>query len=339
MDTDELFNIILTPNKHGELLVRASGEEGQFDSHSVDCPFLFRHEGAYWMTYVGWDGVGYQTGLARSDDLLNWHKEGLIIPRGATGSVTQFNAAMTCIMRDNSLFGPCSLKKVDGRFVGTYHAYPDAGYEAGPGVIGLCYSDDLRTWRMGDAILEPDPSSWWEAGGLYKSWLMEYDGTYYLFYNAKNTVHWPWVERTGFATSPDLVGWRRWDGNPVLHLGPDKSFDEQFASDPCVFKHEDLWVMFYFGLSSDGHGRDSVAFSRDLVTWHKSNEVIIDIGPPGSVDSFHAHKPGIVTTDGKLYHFYCAVARTAENASDQFGQKEVRGISLATNFEVHSCRE
>ena len=143
-------------------------------------------DGKFWMTYEGWDGIGYQTGLASSDDLLNWHKERLLLGRGPKGSVTEFNASLTSILRDNELFGPGTLKCVNGRFVGTYHAYPQPGYEAGPGVIGLCYSDDLRSWDVCPPVLSPDPSCAWEAGGLYKSWLLESDGVYYLFYNAKN---------------------------------------------------------------------------------------------------------------------------------------------------------
>jgi len=57
----------------------ASGEEDSFDKVSVDCPFVFRHEGEFLMTFVGFDGIGYQTGLASSADLINWKKEGCIL--------------------------------------------------------------------------------------------------------------------------------------------------------------------------------------------------------------------------------------------------------------------
>ena len=181
-----MLEVVRTPKKHARLVIAPSYKGGTFDSHAVDCPFPFFHDGKYWMTYIGWDGTGYQTGFASSDDLRNWKKEGLLLGRGPTGSVTEYNAALTCILRDNELFGPGTLKPVDGQFVGTYHAYPEPGYEAGPAVIGLCFSDDLRSWDVRPPVLEPDPSCPWEAGGLYKSWFMESDGTYYLFYNAKD---------------------------------------------------------------------------------------------------------------------------------------------------------
>ena len=56
-------------------------------------------------------------------------------------------------------------------------------------------SDDLRHWEVEEPVLRPDPAFAWESGGLYKSWLLEHDGAFYLFYNAKNRPDWPWVEQ------------------------------------------------------------------------------------------------------------------------------------------------
>ena len=281
------------------------------------------------MTYVGWDEVGYQTGLARSDDLVNWHKEGLLLGRGPRGTVTEYNVALTCILRENDLFSPGRLKQINGRFVGTYHAYPEPGYEEGPAVIGLCYSDDLRSWEIGPPVLDPGSGDKWEAGGLYKSWILEYEGLYYIFYNAKD---YPKTgERTGFAVSDDLENWERCAGNPVLGLGPKGDFDDKFAADPVVLKHGDQWVMFYFGNCTDGHARDSVAFSENLTSWRKSEEILVDVGPQGSIDSRHAHKPGIIAERGNLYHFYCAVAPAGKSQLGEIEHNQVRGIALATS--------
>lgn len=329
MDRESLLKLILTPHKLNRLAIEPSWRKGQFDSHAVDCPFPFFHEGRYWMTFVGWDGVGYRTGLASSTNLLEWKKEGLILDRGAKGTATEFNVALTSILRDNELFGPGTLTRVDGRFVGTYHAYPERGYEAGAAVIGICSSPDLHTWQVGAPVLWPDPTCAWEAGGLYKSWLMEHGGTYYLFYNAKDHTDGSWIEQTGFATSRNLIQWERHPGNPVLRVGAKGAFDERFASDPCVFRHGDAWIMFYFGLSGDGHARDSVAFSTDLVSWEKSNAVLVDVGGPDSVDSKHAHKAGMIARDGKLHHFYCAVAPAGGRKLGAIKHNEIRGISLA----------
>lgn len=88
-----------------------------------------------------------------------------------------------------------------------------------------------------------------------------------LNYNAKNQDSSPWIEQTGLATSTNLVHWQCCPANPVLKVGPPGAFDDVFASDPCVLRLDDGCVMFYFGNCSDGHARDSAAFSPDLLTW------------------------------------------------------------------------
>jgi predicted GH43/DUF377 family glycosyl hydrolase len=331
MGFGELLKLIRTPNKVSKLVLSASYKKGEFDSHLVDCPFVFKHEGCFYMTYVGWDSIGYRTGLASSNDLIHWRKEGMIIDRGPKGSPTEFNVALTWILRDNDLFGEGCLKKVNGVFIGTYHAYPKPGYEAGSAVIGLAYSKDLRHWVLDKPVLYPDEGGDWEQGGLYKSCLLEHEGVYYMFYNAKNRPEWPWVEQIGLATSLDLKKWKRFEKNPVLTIGRKGSFDDVFASDPCVLKHNGFWIMFYYGLSSDGHARNSVAFSRDLFKWEKSGEILIDVGPRGAVDELYAHKPSVIFRNGKLYHFYCAVTPAENRRMGEIEYHEIRGITVATS--------
>ena len=315
---------IKTPYKYGKLVLAASGREGDFDSQAVDCPFPFRlDDGRYGMLYIGFDGRGYQSGLAVSDDLIHWHRDGLIMGRGPKGSITEFNAGMNCLLRDNGLFGSGQLKKVNGRYVGTYHAYPKPGYEVGPGVIGLCFSDDLRHWETGAPILRPEDGGAWERGGLYKSHLLEHEGVYYLFYNAKDREDGAWLEQSGMACSRDLVHWERCPANPLLPVGPRGAFDDVFASDPCVYHHDGEWIMFYFGNSSDGHAREGAAFSTDLVHWRKAEDILVDVGEPGAIDTLYAHKPGIIGANGVLYHFYCAVAPK--------GAGQERGIAVAVS--------
>ncbi len=320
---------IRTPNKLGKLVLSPSFKRNQFDSHAVDCPFVFKHNDRYYMTYEGWDTIGYRTGLASSDDLISWQKEGMIIDRGPAGSPTEFNAAMTWIVRDNDLFGSGELKKINGRFLGTYHAYPSPGYESGPAVIGLCWSDDLYNWEIEEPFLRAEEGGEWERGGLYKSCIVEHDGKFYLFYNAKKVNG---MEQTGVVISEDLKNWHRYDENPVLKTGPEGSFDDWFVSDPCVLRCDDVWVMFFYTFSrTDGRARNSAAFSTDLLNWEKSGEILIDTGEPGSIDYVFAHKPGIITKDGKVYHFYCAVSHPENPRQGEIENRELRGISVAVN--------
>ncbi len=309
-----------TPFKLNQLVVSASSDAAAFDSKSVDCPFVFHHAGSFYMTYIGFDGQGYQTGLAQSADLMHWQKLGCILARDATNPITRFNIAMNWIVRENNMDSKGELKKVKGRYLGVYHAYPNAGYEQGAAVIGLCSSSDLMHWEIDAPCLLPQDGADWERGGLYKPCLVEERGTFYLFYNAKSEGK-RWHEQIGVATSNDLKTWKRHVANPIISNGPAGAWDEIFASDPCVVRAGNQWAFFYYSLDAKGKARDLLATGRDLFHPRKAERILIDVGPPGSVDSTYAHKPSVVTYEGALYHFYCAVSGKYP--------KETRGIAVA----------
>ena len=312
-----------TPYKCQKLVLGASGEKGSYDSESVDCPFVFRHNGSFYMTFIAFDGIGYQTGLAVSDDLVHWQKQGAILPRDPSSSVLKYNAALNWILRENGLHSPGNLKKVDGYFLGAYHAYPNEGYERGAAVIGLCRSKDLHNWEAEPPALTPESGAAWEKGGLYKPCLLKYQSTYYIFYNAKNQTEGNWHEQTGVAYSRDLTKWTRYSGNPIIRNGPPGSPDEHFASDPCVLQDRGQWAFYYFGLDAKGVARDLLATGPDLFHATKCG-VVIDVGKPGSIDSTYAHKPSLIRYRGDLYHFYCAVAPG--------NRHPIRGISVARSL-------
>jgi predicted GH43/DUF377 family glycosyl hydrolase len=309
-----------TPFKLGRLVLSASPEASAFDGRSVDCPFVFAHGRDFFLAYAGYDGVGYQTGLAASRDLVEWRRVGCILRRDPASPITRHNVAMNWIVRDNALRSAGELKKIRGRFLGAWHAYPNAGYESGPAVIGLCWSEDLLHWELEAPCLRPEDGAAWERGGLYKPCLVERKGTYYLFYNAK-TAERRWREQIGVAVSTDLKTWRRHDGNPIIANGGAGSPDERFASDPCVLLDGKTWAILYYGLDAKGRARDLIALGKDPYHPEKLDDILIDVGPPGAVDETYAHKPSVIWHEGVLYHFYCAVSGKYPN--------EVRGISVA----------
>jgi len=328
--SEEIRAAVRTPIKGDALMLGPSFNPGDFDSHAVDCPFVFSVGGKVGMTIVGWDGVGYQTGLSWLGEDDVWSRPQLVFPRDAGSKHRRYNAALTSILRDNELRGSGELVSVDGWYYGTYHAYPNPGYEEGSGVIGIVRSRDLLTWEEYGDLLDPAEGAAWERGGLYKSWLMRADGRFWLFYNAKNQPTGDWREQTGAAVSADLRDWRRVTDQPLLINGAEGAIDDRFASDPCVLRHGDVWIMFYFGLSSDGRARDAYAVSTDLLAWQKGDEVLVDVGPSGAIDSQYSHKPAVIFRNGKLEHYYCAVSplpTPVELAG--YSQPELRGIAVA----------
>jgi predicted GH43/DUF377 family glycosyl hydrolase len=315
-----------TPYKYGKLVLAASDDANTFDSKSVDDPFVFLHDGVFHMLYIGFDGTGYQTGLAKSTDLVNWQRVACVARRDPNSKYTRFNIALSCVLHEHGLTSKGRLKKVHGRYLGAWNAYPNAGYEAGAAVIGLAWSSDLLHWELTDPILFPADGAPWEHGGLYRPNLLEQDGIYYLYYNAKTDMlpkseGGGWREQSGVAVSRDLKQWTRYEGNPLLPNGGPDSWDARFASNPFVVRNSNVWGMYYFGLDRRGVARELLALGRDPYHFEKVNEIMIDRGAPGTVDEAFAHKPCVFFHDGALYHFYCAVSGKWPH--------DVRGISVA----------
>ena len=219
---------LATPYKLGTLVLDGSKQKRGFDEKSVDCPFVFRGDDRFYMTFVGYDGIGYQTGLASSDDLVHWQREGCILHRDPQSPITRYNIAMTWILRENDIAAPGKLVKVDGEYIGAWHAYPSAGYEAGPAVIGLCRSKDLLHWRVEEPILHPDDhdTGAWEQGGLYKPCIVRHAGTYYIYYNAKTKP----VTTNGHVNWFEQTGGRYFDGSEKLEALSGESANCQWSA-------------------------------------------------------------------------------------------------------------
>ncbi|MFL5741469.1 MAG: glycosylase, partial [Flavisolibacter sp.] len=64
----QVYEEIKTPYKFGLVVVAES------DSQKIDCPTVFKKGNSWYMTYLRFDGRGYETWLARSKDLLHWEK-------------------------------------------------------------------------------------------------------------------------------------------------------------------------------------------------------------------------------------------------------------------------
>lgn len=325
----------VTPYKYGKPVLTGSGIQGHFDQNAVDCPFVFQHNNQFYMMYVGFDGIGYQTALATSQNLLHWEHLAVILRRNEGSGWDSVNIAGTWIMKENRLEAPPLLKKWNNKYWLVYHAYPENGYEEGSAKIGIAWTEDeeLLTWhRCPEPILTPEEGADWEKGGLYKECLVEHDNKFYLYYNAKNTNKGRWLEQTGVAFSTDLMHWDRYEYNPVLQVSPDR-WDSGFASDPCVLLHGEQWAMYYFGYNYK-QAQEGLALSQDLLHWEKYPDPIITVGEQGTIDSIFAHKPSVIMYHGVLYHFYCSCRPFKEGDPTRNFGKEFRTITVAASHPV-----
>jgi len=293
--------------------------------HMTDVPTVFQlpDDSQWYMTFIGYDGTGYQSFIAESDDLVHWANTRLAMGYGPEGSFDHGGVVLGAFLyEDYDIKAPRILKRHRGKYVSLYGAYPrQGGYELRPGYEGLASSEDGLTWQREKdkpilSVHQPDCGSW-EKDCIYQPWLVEHKGTYYNLYNAANGP----IEQMGLALSDDLLEWKRHAHNPVIPIGPKGSYNQQFSSDGKVFWDTDHWVSFFFGVGRDG-AHVMAAFSDDLYRWSVDPDPIYKAGGhPSGLDRQYAHKISLVWNPANdvYYLFYCAV-----------GEKG-RGIGLITS--------
>jgi hypothetical protein len=293
--------------------------------HMTDVPTVFQLPGdnQWYMTFIGYDGQGYQSFIAESDDLVRWTDARLAMGYGPQGSFDHGGVVLGAYLyEDYDIQAPRILKRHRGKYWSLYGAYPrQGGYELRPGYEGLACSEDGFTWRRAQeepilSVHQPDCGPW-EKDCIYQPWLVEHESHYYNLYNAANGQ----IEQMGLALSGDLLEWKRYAHNPVIPVGPQGSYNQTFSSDGKVFWDQDHWVSFFFGVGRDG-AHIMVAFSYDLYHWIVDPDPIYKAGGhPSGLDSTYAHKISLVWNPANETYdmFYCAV-----------GDKG-RGIGLMTS--------
>ena len=324
----QVYEEIKTPYKYGLIIAPSD------NSKQVDCPTVFRRGKMWFMSYIVFDGRGYETWLAESKDLLQWNTLGRMMSFSDTTQWDTHQKAGYVVLQDHQWGGSYELKKFQNKYWMSYIGGKDRGYEAGPLAIGMAYTlknaSTPHEWqRMNQPVLSAADKDvrWWENKKIFKSTVI-WDKAkttgypFVMYYNANgdtsnNTPKWRWFERIGMAVSDDMVNWKRFQTEPVMHhrIG--------LTGDAVIQKIKDVWVMFYFGAFWEGRkdAFNRFACSYDLVNWTDWNGDDL-IKPSEPYDERFAHKTFVVKHKGVVYHFYCAV-----------NNKDQRGIAVATSVD------
>ena len=320
-----VYDQVKTPYKYGLVIVPSD------DAKKMDCPSVFRKNDKWYMTYIVFDGRGYETWLSGSDDLLHWKTMGRLMSFSDTTDWDNNQKAGYIALQDPQWGGSYEWQPYKGKYWMSYIGGSNRGYEQGLLSIGMAYTkknpSKAHEWkRLPKPILMATDADvrWWENNTLYKSTVL-WDKTnsigypFILYYNAKGDSLKPkrGKERIGMAVSDDMLHWKRYEKEPVLnhHAG--------ITGDPWIQRMNDVWVMFYFGAFwKDRPGAfNRFACSYDLVHWTDwTGDDLIKSSEP--FDDLFAHKSSVVFYKGVVYHFYCAV-----NKADQ------RGIAVAMSVD------
>jgi autotransporter-associated beta strand protein len=292
-----------------------------------DVPTVFQLPGdttKWYMTFIAFNGGGYQSFIAESTDLVNWTNRRLAMPFGPAGAFDYGGVVLGAYLYESyDIKARRTLKLKDGKFWSLYGAYSSrSGYEAGVGSNGLASSTDGVNWtRFRNepvlSIYDADRGAW-ENNVIYQPWLVEHQGMFYNFYNAKGGP-----EQTGMATSSDLLSWTRYANNPVIPVGA-SIYNSSFSADPKVFRDGNHWVCFFFGVGAGG-AHIMAAFSWDLYNWTVDpTPLYLAGGNPSGLDSSYAHKISLVWNPANetFYMYYNAVGNQG------------RGIGLITSKQL-----
>lgn len=281
--------------------------------HSFDVPTVYQlsgHPGKWFMSFIGFNGQGYNSFVVESTNLVSWTNPRTAMGFGPPNEFDHGGCVIGAFLYESyDIKAPRLLKPRDGKYWTLYGCYPrQGGYELRPGYEGVAISDDGLTWRRAKhspilTVQDADCGTW-EKDCIYQPWLVEHDGLFYNFYNAANGG----IEQMGGATSSNLLDWKRYPDNPIVRVRPG-GYDSDFCSDGKVFRDGDHWVMFYFGVGKGG-AHIMAAVSRDLRHWTSHPEPLYRAGgEPGGLDKTFAHKVSLVylaDTD-TFYMYYCAV--------------------------------
>jgi predicted GH43/DUF377 family glycosyl hydrolase len=322
-DMQHVYMKVRTPYKYGVVMNQPDS------SRLLDSPSIFRWRGTWYMSYIVFDGKGYETWLSRSDDLLHWATLGRILSFTDTGWDASQKAGYISLL-DTRWGGGNGPRPFKGRYWLSYLGGSVAGYEAGRLGVGMASIEDpskAQEWtRLSRPVLSANDADarWFEKNTIYKSTVIEDEGRltgkpFVMFYNAKGDT--ASYESIGMAVSDDMEHWQRLGTDPVIS----RHGKGTICGDAQVVKMGKLYVMFFFGAFWNGSGQafDRFACSYDLVHWTEwKGEDLVK--PSESYDRTYAHKPCLVEWKGIVYHFYTAVG------------DQGRVIALATSKRVQT---
>lgn len=322
-----IYEEIKTPYKYGLILVPDS------NSYKIDCPTIFRMDNKWIMTYIVFDGRGYETWLANSENLIDWDIKGKILQFSDTIEWDINQKAGYPSLIDYTWEGDYSINIHDNKYWMSYFGGSTHGYEKGELSIGIAFTkkdpSTVHDWnRLENPVLKPTDKDarWYDNSTMYKSSIIEdtkkFTGhPFVMFYNARGDSINParGAERISMAVSDDMIIWKRLGDKPIINHHLD------ISGDAVIQKIDDVFVMFYFRATWPGDSTivyNSFACSYDLVHWTDWNGPHL-IEPSEDYDGIFAHKSCVLKYKGIVYHYY--------NAVDKLGN---RGIALATSNDI-----
>lgn len=228
---------------------------------------LQTYKNRYWMTYIGGENSGYETGplsigLART-------------PKKNLGEAVEWESGEKPILsindKDAQWFENLTQykstiywdkkKTLGAPFVMYYNAggiHPDTKLKGER--IGIALSNDLKKWKR----YAGNPVFGHEIQGMITgdAQIQQFGDLYVMFYFAAFNTNKPYKAYNTFACSNDLIHWSDWQGEDLI--SPSKPYDNLFAHKSYVVKHNGVVYHFYCAVNKYDQRGIAVATSKPL---------------------------------------------------------------------------
>jgi hypothetical protein len=278
------------------------GPSGSWDSSGVGTPSVLFKGGRYELWYSGHSGANssYRIGFATSPDGVNWTRSE-DNPVLTTGSPGAWDSGY--VMVPHVVFH-------DGIYKMWFRGTDDPIYSAHAG-IGYATSTDGVHWvkYSGNPVLTVGSDGSWDDWMIFSAYVDIEGSSYKLWYSGCDGANC----RIGYATSPDGVHWTKYDGNPVLDVGPSGGWDTTNVFYPYVLHNGGAYEMWYSGYNGSAYGIGH-ATSTNGVSWDRQpDNPVITTGAADSWDSKYVLASSVIAQCGALKMWY--TGRDASNVN------------------------
>jgi hypothetical protein len=247
-------------------------------------PSVIRFKDQYLLYYsIGGVGAqGWSIGIARSDDLIHWHKIGELLPKSGT-------------VEEKGIAAP-GARVIDGKVHLFYQTYGNGPRDA------ICHAVSTDGLHFDTDPTNPifHPTGKWNAGRAIDAEVFAFDGQLYLYYATRDPAM--KIQMIGVAAADLASGYHRGDwkdlspDGPVLK--PELPWERDCIEAPTVCMHEKRIYMFDAGAYNNAPQQIGVAVSDDAVHFTRlSDQPLLPNGKPGEWNSCESGHPGIFVDD------------------------------------------
>ena len=140
----------------------------KFQNTGVPCIYQLPGQPEKWfMSFIAFNGQGYNSFVAVSTDLVHWTNPKLALGFGPPNEFDPGGCVIGAFQYESyDIKAPRLLKKRDEKYWTLYGCYPrQGGYELRPGYEGVACSEDGVTWRRAKnapilAVQDADCGAW-----------------------------------------------------------------------------------------------------------------------------------------------------------------------------------